>query len=812
MKKLLACACLAVCIAGAASGASIKIDAGKPGVKFSPHMYGLFFEEINHAGDGGIYAELVQNRSFEDYQIPEGLTLGDDGMAVSPAGFKMKPNLTNPLPAWSSVGSGRIELDKNNPLNDKNPSCLRLEANGPGAGIANEGYWGMNIKSGEKYNLSLFAKCDSGFKGKLSVSLESSDGKAISMPVSISGLGSGWKQFKAALTASGSDPKARLVITSDAKGTIWFDVVSLFPQNTYKNRPNGLRPDLVKMMLDSKPTFMRWPGGCIVEGVSIGNMYRWKDTIGPIEQRPGKWNLWGYRRTDGFGYHEFLQFCEDTGLAPMFVFNAGMSCQWRNSMTVPVSELKPYIDDALDAIEYAIGPADSKWGSARAKNGHPKPFKLEYVEIGNENWGDIYDQHYKLFYDAIKAKYPNMKTIADARVGSAPVEMADDHFYNSPEWFIANNGLYDNYNRKDPPVYAGEYCSQGSSGTGNIYGGLAEAALLLGFERNADVVRMTSYAPLLVNQNNRAFNPDSIVYDSSRVYGTGSYYVYSMLGNNLPDVTLPVMVDVPSVKAEFPGKIGVGTLSSDVEFKDIKVTKNSREIYSFDLAKGLPDTGRRRSRWEIANGVIRRVNTNGEGNLMLGENDWVDYTLTLKARKVNGEDGFTVYFSNQQGTEPIRWVIGGWANTQHGLQVGGRDITEPVSGSLEKDKWYDIKVEISGSHVKCYLDGALIHDTERKSTSLFAAAGKKESTGEIILKVCNPTGETYKVNLSIAGISSVAPRGTETVLSSGKPTDENSLDNPTRFAPVTKEIDGLGVGFDYTFKPWSLTILRLSAK
>ena len=813
MRKVLACLGLAVFVAGAAGAASIKVDAGKPGARFCPHMYGLFFEEINHSGDGGLYAELVQNRSFEDHQIPEGLTLQDNGEAVSPMGFRMRPNLTNLLPAWSAVGDGTIKLDKDNPLNTKNPSCARLEAAAPGAGIANEGYWGMNIKSGEEYDLSLFAKSGKGFAGKLIARLESADGKALCKPAEISGLTSSWKQFKRALTATGSDPKARLVITSSAKGTIWFDIVSLFPKNTFKNRPNGFRPDLVKMLLDSKPGFLRWPGGCIVEGVSIGNMFRWKDTIGPIQERPGKWNLWGYRRTDGFGYHEFLQFCEDTGMASMFVFNAGMSCQWRNSMTVPEAELQPYIQDALDGIEYAIGPAASKWGAVRAANGHPKPFKLEYVEIGNENWGDIYDRHYKLFFDAIKAKYPKLKTIAAARVGSAKVEMADDHFYNSPEWFIANSNLYDNYDRKGPTVYAGEYCAQGNSAKGNIYGGLAEAAFLLGFERNADVVRMVSYAPLLVNENNRVFNPDSIVFDSSRVYGTGSYYVYSMLGNNLPDVALPVTVDAPSKKASYPGRIGVGSFGSAVEFKDVKVTKDGKDLFTFDPASIVQTGNRRRATWEAVDGVLRRSDTRGgEASLMFGDRDWVDYTLTLKARRTQDGDGFPIYFSARDGIDQIRWAIAGWDNGQSGIQQGGREIGETVPCSLETGRWYDIRIELSGGRIKCYLDDKLMHDVQRTDQSIHVAAGRKESTGEVIIKVANPTADSYTVDLNIANAGKIDPKGTETVLTSADPMDENSLDNPTKFKPVTREVSGLGSSFSYTFKPWSFTILRLKAK
>jgi alpha-L-arabinofuranosidase len=338
------------------------------------------------------------------------------------------------------------------------------------------------------------------------------------------------------------------------------DMVSLFPKETFKGRENGIRKDLGQMIADMKPAFVRFPGGCYVEGNLMANAFRWKKSIGDIAERSGHMGIWGYYSTGGLGYHEYLQFCEDLGAEPLFVINCGMA----HGDSIPMDQLQEYVQDALDAIEYANGPVDSKWGSLRAKAGHPKPFHLKMIEVGNENGGKLYDERYAVFYDALKARYPEVKIVANERGGiptSRPREIVDEHYYSSPEFFMRQARRYDSYDRSNYKVYVGEYATTQSAGLGNVIAALGEAAFMTGLERNGDVVTMASYAPLLVNPNWRGWNPNAIVFDSSRAYGIPSYHVQTMFAKNRADVVVPVAVESPVAPPPTKARmIGVGTL------------------------------------------------------------------------------------------------------------------------------------------------------------------------------------------------------------------------------------------------------------
>lgn len=349
-----------------ADRASMTVDLSRPGQKVSPLLYGLFFEEINHAGDGGLYAELVSNRSFEDADTAEGWA-----------------------PVTSGGGEVSLSLDTERPLNSQNPHALKLVIRSPDhgrAGVANGGYWGLSVGRAKSYVLTFHARSSEGFAGPLMVSLESAAGQVYAER-SLSGVTTDWKRFSATLTCTRSDPSARLVLAATRSGTLWLDTVSLVPKDTFRKRANGLRADTARMLADMRPSFVRFPGGCFVEGDQLKNAYRWKNTIGDLAERPGHWNLWGYRSSDGLGYHEYLQMCDDLGAEPLFVVNCGMA----HGGNVPMEQMDGWVQDALDAIEYANGPATTKWGALRAKHGHPSPFHLKYMEIGNENGGPAYE-------------------------------------------------------------------------------------------------------------------------------------------------------------------------------------------------------------------------------------------------------------------------------------------------------------------------------------------------------------------------------------------------------------------------------------
>ena len=781
-----------------AQPSTITVHADRPGVKISPMLYGIFFEEINRAGDGGIYAEMIQNRSFEDDR---------GGNDKKPVGF----------PGWKMVkGEGAsiaLALDDSKPLNAKNPNCLRLEIAKAGnrAGVANEGFKGIAVRKDARYALSFYARCCANFRGPLAVSLEDADGRVVAS-ATIEGIGLEWKKFESVLTASDTAAAARLVIAAGSAGTLWLDMVSLFPKETWKGRANGLRSDLGEMLSQMKPAFVRFPGGCYVEGDKLTNAFRWKNTIGDLAQRPGHWNLWGYRSTDGLGYHEYLQMCEDLGAEPLYVFNCGMSHQEQGARTmVEVPNLAEYVQDALDAVEYANGPADSKWGSLRAKAGHPAPFNLKYLEIGNENGGPIYDKHYRLFYDAIKARYPQMALVANSRVRGAPMEIYDEHYYSSPEFFISNAKKYDTYDRTGPKIYVGEYAVTQNCGKGNLRAAVGEAAFMTGMERNSDVVIMASYAPLFVNAGWRQWNPDSIVFDSARVCGTPSYYVQKMFSQQRGDVVLEADVDAALVaRPSKGGAIGVGTWLTQAEFKDIKVAQGDKVLFQSDPGDALKGWKPIAGKWLSVDGALQQTAKTENLRAIAGDKSWKDYTYSLKARKIGGAEGFLILFNVQNEHAKAWWNLGGWGNHRHGIELEG--VTDQsVPGRIETGRWYDIRIEVKGSTIRCYLDGKLIHDVSiNPMKSMVATASRASQTGDVILKVVNVTEEAQTTQIDLQGLGGKVKSATATVLASPKSDDENTLDEPTKVAPTTVPVSGAAARFSYCFPANSVTVLQVT--
>jgi alpha-L-arabinofuranosidase len=782
------------------SPSTITIDAGRPGARISPHLFGIFFEEINHAGDGGLYAELVRNRSFEDRDTPEG---------------------------WSADGPVKITLDADRPLNAAQKKSLRVEVTGAGGGVSNGGYWGMAFEKGARYRLSFHARAREGFEGSLNVALEGEELRVYTPPgegapphvnlrqplaeAEVTGLSGEWKSFTAVLEARASYPAGRLRITAERPGTYWLDVVSLFPEATWKGRPNGLRPDLARMLDEIQPAFVRFPGGCFVEGNRLSNATRWKQTIGDIAERPGHLNqIWSYRSTDGLGYHEYLQMCEDLGAAPLFVINCGMA----HEDVVPMGDLDEWIQDALDAVEYASGPPDSRWGALRARHGHPAPFGLKYLEIGNENGGPAYEERYARFWDALKKGYPELKLIANVAVKSRPMDILDEHYYSSPEFFRSNASRYDGYDRQGPRIYVGEYaCTQGC-GNGNLIAALGEAAFMAGMERNSDVVVMASYAPLFVHVNDRKWNPDSICFDSHKSYGTPSYHVQKLFSRNRGDRVLPAKVESRrKAVAASPGAIGLGTWSTQAEYKDLKVEAGGQVLFE-SAAGGEPAFKVFRGDWKSVDGAYRQSNRREDMRATAGDRSWTDYTYSVKARKIAGAEGFLIMFRVRDDRNWYWWNIGGWGNTRHAIEKssGGSKTTigRDVAGGVESGRWYDVKVELAGARIRCFLDGRLIHDVEETPSALLeATAGLKESTGEIILKVVSFSEASEEVAIRLLGGPEVQAEASTIVLTSAGPGDENSLEEPEKVAPKEGMFRGAGRLFNYTFPARSLTVLRI---
>jgi alpha-L-arabinofuranosidase len=780
-----------------AAPAKITIDAAHPAHAIPLTLWGIFFEDINLSADGGIYPELVRNRSFEDTDTPENWK-------------------------FTSIGAGQCEATvvdadvqakpPSRPLNAFNRKSLRVNVDGAFT-LRNDGYWGMNIVAGDAYTFKLASRGEK-FEGKLGAKILSSSG-AVLASGDISSIGSAWRYHTLNLTANGGDPKASLEISGDGKGVLFLDMISLIPKKTWKD--HGLRTDLAESLDGLHPKFMRFPGGCWVEGDDFAHMNHWKNTIGDVDARTPLWNIWQYYATQGLGYHEYLQLAEDLGSEPLFCVNVGMS----HKETIPMDRMGQWVQDAVDAIEYANGPTNSVWGALRAAAGHPEPFNLKYMEIGNENGGFRgYVEHWNLFYHAIKEKYPDVKLVADGwdDFGDCQPDIVDDHYYNSPDWFMRHANEYDKKSRSGPKVFVGEYAVTRDCGLGNLRGAIGEAAFMTGLERNSDEVVMASYAPLLVNLNHRAWNPDLINFDSSRWYGLPSYYVQKLFSENRGDVYLPTEVQSPSSTVELTGgRIGVGTWNTAAEFKDIKVTApDGKTLLQSDFSNGTEGWGLLGdgAKWTTKDGALRQTAEREFIRALAGNRNWKDYTMTLKARKISGAEGFLILFRINGDNDRTWWNIGGWNNTQDGIEAGGTLDSKPRE--IETDHWYDIKVEVTGSHVKCWLDGKLAHDLDfdasNKISSIYATAARDARSGDLIVKVVNASADPLTTELDFEGAKGLSGKGKATVLTSESPTDENSLDNPTKVSPKTEDVQFTGTSLTREFPGNSFTVLRLATQ
>ena len=518
---------------------TLQVKVDRVTGQVSPTLYGLMTEEINYSYEGGLYGELIRNRTF-------------------------KAN-TNEVKFWSATGGAEISLDPTTPLNDALNLSLKLAATqGPG-GLANGGYWGIPVKPGTTYHASFYAKAAKGFKGPLTLALASADGKTTFAQAKVSGLSGDWKKFEATLkTRSSVTPSKdnQFTITTAGPGTVWLQEVSLFPP-TYKNRPNGDRPDLSELLANLHPKFLRFPGGNYLEGDYINERFDWKKTIGDLAQRPGHRSPWNYWSTDGFGLPEFLGWCEDLNMEPVLAVFAGYAL--RHDYVKPGPDLEPYVQDALDEIEYVTGDTTTKWGAQRAKDGHPTPLKLHYVEIGNEDWFDrsgSYDGRFAQFYDAIKAKYPQLQIIATAKVKSRTPDLLDEHYYRSQEEMEQHALDYDTYSRTNhTKIFCGEWATRVGSPTPNMAGALGDAAWMTGMERNSDLVLISCYAPLFVNVSDLGrggsmqWRTDLIGYDALHCYGSPAYYAQKMFSTRHGDEILATdSQDIPTQSWQPPAR------------------------------------------------------------------------------------------------------------------------------------------------------------------------------------------------------------------------------------------------------------------
>ena len=540
--RLLTCAfALTAALTASAQNHIMDVNTKKLGATIQPTMYGIFFEDINYAADGGLYGELVKNRSFE---FPQHLM------------------------GWQAFGD--VDVEDDGPF-ERCPHYVVLSApdhQERRTGLVNEGYFGIGVEKGEQYRFSVWAKAP---KGTAAIRIQLIDENSMDehqefVEQELSIGSTDWKKYSVTLTSPVTFKHAKLRIFLKGDNKVALEHISLFPVNTFKGRENGMRRDLAQALADLKPGIFRFPGGCIVEGTDLQTRYQWKNTVGPVENRPLNQNRWehtfdyryypDYYQSYGLGFFEFFQLSEDIGAEPLPILSVGLACQYQNwekeSAHAAMDELQPYIDDCLDLIEFANGPTDSKWGKVRADMGHPEPFNMKYIGVGNEQWGEYYYERLKPFVAAIRAKYPDIKIVGTS--GPVPedvpdatyrfedgwkamkaqkADLVDEHYYRDEQWFLSHGLRYDSYDRKGPKVFAGEYACHGKGKKWNHYeAALLEAAFMTGFERNADVVWMTTPAPLFAHVDGWQWRPDQIWYDNTQMFKSVSYYVQQMYATN----------------------------------------------------------------------------------------------------------------------------------------------------------------------------------------------------------------------------------------------------------------------------------------
>ncbi|GAA3861304.1 alpha-L-arabinofuranosidase C-terminal domain-containing protein [Streptomyces lacrimifluminis] len=785
---------------------AITVDRATKGARIDDTMYGVFFEDINRAADGGLYAELVQNRSFE-YSTADNRSY-------------------TPLTSWAVSGTATAQDDEGR-LNTRNRTYLSL---GAGSSVTNSGYnTGIRVESGKKYDFSVWARADRA--GALTVSLADAEGTLAEVrQVTVKG---GWAKYRARFTATRSSTAGRLTVATD--NSVALDMISLLPRDTYKG--HGLREDLAEKIAALDPGFVRFPGGCLVNTGSMQDYseasnwerrrsYQWKDTVGPVEQRATNSNVWGYNQSYGLGYYEYFQFSEDMGAMPLPVVPALVTGCGQNQAVVDEALLKRHIQDTLDLIEFANGPVTSEWGRKRAQMGHPEPFRLTHIEVGNEeNLPNEFFARFTEFRTAIEARYPDITIISNSGPddsGStfdtawklnrdANVDMVDEHYYNSPQWFLQNNDRYDSYDRSGPKVFLGEYASQGNT----FKNALTEAAFMTGLERNADVVKLASYAPLLANEDYVQWRPDMIWFNNHASWGSASYEVQKLFMNNVGDRVVPTTATgTPSVSGPISGAVGLSTWATTAAYDDVKVTGADgtallTDDFSGDASRWTHTGG---GSWAVQDGQYVQTDVAAENTMVsAGDPAWHDYDLHVKATKQSGREGFLVAFGVKDTGNYYWWNLGGWNNTLNAVEQatdGGKSTLVSKAGSIETGRAYDIDVKVRGRQVTLYLDGQEWGSfTDDKPAEPFRQIVTKDAkSGDLIVKVVNAQAAQARTAIDL-GKAKVGSKAVVTTLAAAP--DAVNSETATPVAPVKSTFTGVAKKFTYTFPANSVTFLRI---
>ena len=844
-------------IVSAASGqnipqARITVDVAREEAEIAPTMYGIFFEDINRSADGGMYAELIFNRGFEEKNLPSGCTYNPEDKRVyapyravysSPEqmrSWSIPWDIEDTHPGWTIEAadgasySVRIDDTDHLQVEDSKAMYLSIDACREPFRLVNSGFYGLAVEAGEKYDLRFYVRAADGYRGSVTAEILAADGEVLAAKRFALKDNGAWSYFEGELKPSRTVNDGRFALRFDSEGSLEIDYVSLFPRHTFHNRPNGLRRDVAQFVADLKPAFMRWPGGCIVEGLTMENRVNWKNTIGKPELRKGEYNLWGYHSTNGFGYHEFLQYCEDIGCKAMFVCNAGLSCDGRNGDFYDDDQVEGLIQDALDAIEYATGDAETtRWGAERARNGHPEPFTLDYIEVGNENHSAMYAKYYNRFYKRIREAYPDITIITCLPMSEQlgwidGYDMNDPHFYNFPSWFYSNTDYFDRFPREEGyKTYVGEYACNMGVGAGNMEGALSEGAFIMGMERNSDLVTMCSYAPLMENTKCR-MGVNLILVRNDDVIGRSSYWVERMFTDNRPDVNLATETTLGILpdKTTPRGGIGLGTYQTAAEFSDIRVTVDGEEVYASDIAGNPGEWFATSPDWKVEGGKLVQPNPSATSSILLQGRQFDARKATLvsvefDATKLGGKEGFVLHFGNQNSdntADCYQMTLGSFGNAWTIFQsVSNHNAfvlnTERPTQPIETGRTYHVKLVIRNQETfECWIDGvkALVYDNSYVQRQ-YALAGLDRKNGEVIVKVINAEDVPMPVKFDFRN-AEFEPLGKRICLWADSKFDENTFEERNRIVPVEEVFNHVSPQMEVTFRPQSMTVLRLKLK
>lgn len=817
----------------------ISIKTLQKRFEVAPDLYGIFFEDISRAGDGGLYPEMLRNRSFEDSILPDGCTTEDGGKTfVSPTGwideFNNGEGMTDwvkrgnivptRIPAWYGDGAD-MELDDEDTLNPNRRVSLKVSF-AKGGSIRNIGYAGVPQEKGREYHLYFFAKAAEALTLEMDVVADHIDGgekqSTLKTPVSVDIMGTEWTRYDVNLQAVKTTGKAEFVITCPQGGEVSFGFMSLMPADTFMN--HGLRKDLVEKLREMNPSFLRFPGGCIVEGFTMETVMFFRKTVGPVWERPSHWLLWHYRTTNGLGFHEYLQLCEDLNLSALYVCNCGMTCQGRGPYYFNEQEMQDIIEDTLNAIEYAVGPADSKWGSLRAKMGHEAPFALKYLEIGNENSGEEYESRYEMIRQAVLAKYPELIIISNDRSDRMKCDIIDDHYYNMPEFYAENLGIYDDYDRSKPKIFVGEFAVN-QTYEGQLRAAVSEAMFMVGFERNQDVVQLCSYAPLFEHVNFYSWYPNLLIYDNYRSYGIPSYYCFKLFGGNRGKWVVESTEETARIYRDLhglpmiSGDFGIKYRNARYNGKDVNPYKNifGKVVEQDGCQVVMEDETNEMTKKKPPFKVYAAIALGEEVESKTGTFDielFVEEGKEIGVGMLCAPKPFSFYDRMNPNPrdpwmlfnlEPLRWMFTDGKATL----VRGGFRPEPVAESrevvLRYNEYNKVHYDLKETEVSLYLNDELIQVVELPHYQSMCSV-VTDTEDEVIVKIVNFSEEKDAVEIHLD--CDVASEYIASVLT-GAADAENTLEDPEHVHDITMAMKGAGRDFVFNASGLSVNVLRL---